>query len=87
MARRLARPDSAGADYGAYQASGIRTFWRCQIGWKRDQRNADFSRPGYRIYFGRKAETLVILLCGGDKDSQARDIIRAHEILSNFEDD
>lgn len=32
---------------------------------------------GYRIYCGRHGETLVILLCGGDKDSQSADIERA----------
>jgi len=32
---------------------------------------------GYRIYFGRRGQTLVILLCGGDKSSQAADITRA----------
>ncbi len=33
--------------------------------------------PGYRIYFGQIDNTLVLLLCGGDKASQARDIERA----------
>ena len=33
--------------------------------------------PGYRVYFTRKGDVVVILLCGGDKDSQARDIERA----------
>lgn len=33
--------------------------------------------PGYRIYYGREGDTVVILLCGGDKGSQARDIERA----------
>ncbi len=32
---------------------------------------------GYRIYFGQIENTLVLLLCGGDKASQARDIERA----------
>ena len=32
---------------------------------------------GYRIYFGEVDDTIVLLLCGGDKSSQARDIERA----------
>ncbi len=34
---------------------------------------------GYRIYFGKRKETLIILLCGGDKGGQERDIARAKE--------
>ena len=32
---------------------------------------------GYRIYFGKVDNTIVLLLCGGDKSSQTRDIERA----------
>jgi putative addiction module killer protein len=37
------------------------------------------SGPGYRLYFGRERDVLVILLCGGDKGSQDRDVDRAKE--------
>ena len=33
--------------------------------------------PGYRIYYTMRGDVVVILLCGGDKASQARDIARA----------
>jgi putative addiction module killer protein len=33
--------------------------------------------PGYRLYFVQRGRTLVILLCGGDKSTQANDIKRA----------
>lgn len=36
--------------------------------------------PGYRVYFTRTGSTLVILLCGGDKRTQDRDIQRAREM-------
>ena len=36
--------------------------------------------PGYRVYYTRRGDVIVILLCGGDKDSQSRDIERAKEI-------
>jgi putative addiction module killer protein len=32
--------------------------------------------PGFRAYFVRRGEKLIVLLCGGDKGSQARDIAR-----------
>lgn len=40
--------------------------------------------PGYRVYFGREGESVVILLCGGDKDSQDRDIERAQEYWQDY---
>jgi putative addiction module killer protein/probable addiction module antidote protein len=36
--------------------------------------------PGYRVYFARRRETLVILLAGGDKRTQNRDIRAALEL-------
>ena len=36
--------------------------------------------PGYRLYFVQRQQVVVILLCGGDKGSQARDIARAKEM-------
>jgi putative addiction module killer protein len=35
--------------------------------------------PGYRVYFVRRGDTVVVLLCGGDKRNQDRDIARALE--------
>lgn len=37
--------------------------------------------PGYRVYFHQQGDLLVILLCGGDKGSQSRDIEAARQIL------
>ena len=42
--------------------------------------------PGYRIYYAQKGMTLVVLLCGGDKDSQDRDIAAAKVLARKWED-
>ncbi len=41
---------------------------------------------GYRIYFGEVDNTIVLLLCGGDKSSQARDIERAKTYWQNYKE-
>jgi putative addiction module killer protein len=33
--------------------------------------------PGYRVYFVRHGTAVYVLLCGGDKSSQRRDIVKA----------
>ena len=40
--------------------------------------------PGYRIYFMRSSRTVVVLLCGGDKGSQRRDIKRARRVALDW---
>jgi putative addiction module killer protein len=41
--------------------------------------------PGYRVYYVQKNQELVILLCGGDKSSQSKDIENARVIARNLE--
>ena len=41
--------------------------------------------PGYRLYFVERGNTLIILLCGGDKSSQARDIAMAKRLAKEIE--
>jgi putative addiction module killer protein len=36
--------------------------------------------PGYRLYYTIRGQEVIILLCGGDKDSQRKDIKTAKEI-------
>lgn len=40
--------------------------------------------PGYRVYFGMEGQRLVILLCGGDKRTQSKDIKLAHEYWADW---
>ena len=42
--------------------------------------------PGYRVYFKRRGTTLIILLAGGDKSTQARDIKTALELARNLKE-
>jgi putative addiction module killer protein len=41
--------------------------------------------PGYRVYFTRRGSEIVILLCGGDKSSQSRDIKAAIKMATELE--
>ena len=40
--------------------------------------------PGYRVYFQRRGDTIIVLLCGGDKGSQARDIKTAKRLAAEW---
>ncbi len=40
--------------------------------------------PGYRVYFGHKGNTVVILLFGGDKKTQSKDIALAKRYWSDY---
>lgn len=41
--------------------------------------------PGYRLYFTRRQSILIVMLAGGDKATQARDIKPAQRILKQLE--
>jgi len=42
--------------------------------------------PGYRLYFTRRGSVLIIMLAGGDKSTQTRDIRRAQRLASEIGD-
>jgi putative addiction module killer protein len=43
--------------------------------------------PGYRVYFGESGRAIAVLLCGGDKTTQQRDIRRARRMWKEYRDD
>lgn len=42
--------------------------------------------PGYRVYYSLRGDRLLLLIAGGDKSSQARDIARALELNRNYQE-
>ena len=40
---------------------------------------------GYRLYFASRQKVVIVLLCGGDKSSQSRNIARARRLLADLE--
>ena len=60
-------------NFGDYQSVGAGVFeLRVHFG------------AGYRIYFGIHGERVILLLCGGDKSTQPRDIADAHRYWREF---
>ena len=49
----------------------------------RDKLRIDYG-PGYRLYFVKRGAAVVILLCGGDKRTQASDIAQAIEMAQEI---
>jgi len=43
------------------------------------------SGPGYRVYYAQRGEWMILLLCGGDKSTQTRDIERAVQLLAEIQ--
>ena len=43
--------------------------------------------PGYRVYFERRGNTIIILLCGGDKSTQDKDIQTAKRLAKEWSED
>ena len=43
--------------------------------------------PGYRVYFAKREERIIILLVGGDKSTQSKDIEKAVQLLEEYENE
>lgn len=43
--------------------------------------------PGHRVYFQRPGNVFIVLLCGSDKGSQARDIAAAHKLAREWSEE
>jgi len=43
-----------------------------------------FFGPGYRVYYGQDGDTLVVLLCGGDKGNQRKNIRQAQDYWKEY---
>lgn len=43
--------------------------------------------PGYRVYFQKRDTTIILLLCGGDKDTQAKDIQTAKRLAAEWSEE
>ena len=41
--------------------------------------------PGYRVYFGQVGRVVILLLCGGDKATQAKDIVVARAYWEDYQ--
>lgn len=64
----------------------LSNFGDCKsVGGGVEELRIDFG-PGYRLYYGREGALVVVLLCGGTKRTQARDIIRAKGYWRNYLD-
>lgn len=42
--------------------------------------------PGYRVYYMRRGEVLIVLLCGGDKRTQGEDIANAKALARKWKE-
>ncbi len=47
------------------------------------EQKIDFG-PGYRVYFGKDSNEIIILLCGGTKKRQSNDIVEAKEYWQDY---
>jgi putative addiction module killer protein len=80
VVQELARSASAGSHRYSYPSLVAGQPWRCEpVGEGVLELRIDYG-PGYRVYFVHRGQALVVLLAGGDKRTQERDIRTALEL-------
>jgi putative addiction module killer protein len=86
MAEQFARRASQSFDCDAFAATGKRHAGdTAPVGGGISELRIHYG-PGYRIYFQQRGEVLILLLCGGDKITQSRDIRTAKQIAAQWPD-
>lgn len=78
----------------SHRARIFNRFDRIQAGHFGDHKNLGgelfelrfFFGPGFRVYYTIRDNTIVFLLCGGDKSSQTKDIEKARQIAVDLEE-
>ena len=63
-------------NFGDHKSCGSHGLWELRI---------DYG-PGYRVYYCLDGETMVILLCGGDKSTQDEDIAKAKMYKTDYDE-
>ena len=82
--RRLEDDNAAGRILVRIRRAELGNLGDCRrVGGGVTEMRVDYG-PGYRVYFARQGEAIVVLLCGGDKRTQARDIKRAKELMEQL---
>lgn len=84
MVEKLARHPSAGKNSGPYFAANPRQSGRCEAVGQGISEMRIAHGPGYRVYYLRRGEAIIILLCGGDKTTQRSDIELAQAIAFDW---
>ncbi|MCB1068585.1 MAG: type II toxin-antitoxin system RelE/ParE family toxin [Simkania sp.] len=73
--KRIARLE-AGSFGDAKAINGCRGLYELRI----------HEGPGYRVYFGKLKNVLVVLLCGGKKGTQSRDVEKARKYWDDYKE-
>ena len=84
MVRQTSRSECEGSDRIRLERVALGNFGDAKsVGGGVQELRVDYG-PGYRVYFTRRGDVVVILLCGGDKRTQDADIKQARELAKEL---